>query len=405
MKCGLLGKELCHSYSPQIHSFFGDYPYTLFEKNPDEVADFLRTGNFTGINVTIPYKKTVLPYCTELTATAQKMGAVNTILRKDDGSLIGHNTDYFGFLSMLQKVGIPIAHKKALVLGSGGASATAQQVLLELNAKVVVISRSGENNYHNLHLHTDAALIVNCTPVGMYPDCGVTPIDLSLFPRLEAVLDMIYNPARTKLLLDAEKRNIPYENGLWMLVAQAKESAEWFLGKKLPDTIIASVYSAMNKMMQNIVLIGMPGCGKSTIGKLLSTKLGRTFVDADEALVNFAGRTIPEIFETSGENEFRQLETQVLRQLCKQSGSIIATGGGCVTRKENYDLLHQNSMIIWIQRDLDLLPTAGRPISQKTSAEALFRERKPLYDSFSDYTVINQKDPEHTVHAILELLK
>ena len=219
MKCGLLGKTLTHSYSPQIHAYLGDYSYDLFEKEADTLPHFLQHGDFHAINVTIPYKKDVMPYCNELTACAKKIGAVNTIVRRSDGTLIGHNTDYFGFQSMVTKTGLSLSGKKVLVLGSGGASVTALAVLEELGAKVIIISRSGENHYGNLHLHADAAAIVNTTPVGMYPNTGISPIDLDLFPKLECVLDIVYNPSRTQLLLDAEKRGIPFENGLWMLIA------------------------------------------------------------------------------------------------------------------------------------------------------------------------------------------
>ena len=235
MKCGLLGRKLGHSYSPQIHAQLGSYSYDLFEKEPEEVADFLQNGNFTAINVTIPYKKTVMPYCGSLTPRAIAMGSVNTIVRRPDGSLLGHNTDYFGFSSMVRRSGLEPSGKKVLVLGSGGASVTAVAVLKEMGANVVVISRSGEDNYENLHRHADAAILCNCTPVGMYPNNGVSPVDLTRFPRLEGVLDMIYNPARTALLLQAERLGLVAENGLWMLVAQAKEAAEWFTGSSLAD--------------------------------------------------------------------------------------------------------------------------------------------------------------------------
>ena len=228
MKCGLLGRTLCHSYSPQIHAYLGDYSYTLFEKEPNEIETFLKHGDFTGINVTIPYKKDVIPYLDELSAVAEKMGAVNTVIRRPDGSLFGHNTDCFGFASMVSHSGLQVSGKKVLVLGSGGASNTASAVLEELGAAVTVISRSGKNCYKNLHLHADASIIVNATPVGMYPGNGISPVDLDLFPNLEGVLDLIYNPARTQLLQDAEKRNLVAENGLWMHAAQAKEAAEYF---------------------------------------------------------------------------------------------------------------------------------------------------------------------------------
>ena len=400
MKSGLLGRKLGHSYSPQIHAYLGDYPYTLFEQEPEDVEDFLKNGDFTAINVTIPYKKTVMPYCT-LTETANYMGSVNTVIRQPDGSLLGHNTDYFGFTSMVERSGLQPKGKKCLVLGSGGASVTAVAVLKEMGANVIVISRSGENNYDNLHLHADAAMICNCTPVGMYPNNGISPIDLDLFPNLEGVLDMIYNPARTQLLMDAASRGLITSNGLWMLVAQAKEAAEWFLNRKLPDSLIADVYNKMRVQMENIVLIGMPGCGKSTIGKQLAEKLGKQFVDADAALVETFGKSIPDIFAEEGEAGFREKETAILAELGKKSGLVIATGGGCVTREQNYPLLHQNGTVFWLQRNIEVLPTDGRPLSQAGKLHDMYRIRKPLYETFSDYTVHNNAAPEETVSQIL----
>lgn len=402
MNCGLLGKTLAHSYSPQIHGYLGDYSYKLFERQPEEIGEFLQNNDFTGLNVTIPYKKEVIPYCAALTDCARKMGAVNTIVRRPDGTLVGHNTDYFGLHYSIMRMGISLSGKKVLVLGSGGASGTAVKVLQELDAKVVIISRSGENNYTNLHLHADAAAIVNTTPVGMYPHAGTSPVNLDLFPRLEGVLDIIYNPARTKLLLDAAERGIPCENGLWMLIAQAKESAEWFTGKKISDTVIPEIYEKMRKRMENIVLVGMPGCGKSTVGRLLAQELGKEFVDADTEIIRTAQMTIPEIFEKFGEDGFRKVETQVLAELGQKSGLVIATGGGCVTRRENYPILHQNGIIIWIQRDISSLPTDGRPLSQTSSLEKMYQIRKPLYEYFADYTVSNNSSVEDTVALILK---
>ena len=404
MQYGLLGRTLSYSYSPRIHSHLGSYQYMLFEKEPESLADFLQSGDFCGLNITIPYKKAVIPYLHSLSPIAKRLGAVNTIVRQKDGTLIGHNTDYYGFSSMVKKCGIAVSGKKALVLGSGGASNTAVAVLEELGASAVVISRSGENNYDNLHLHTDAALIVNATPVGMYPNVECSPISLDSFPHLEAVLDLNYNPARTQLLLDAEKKGLRTENGLWMLVAQAKESAEWFTGSSIPDSKIAELHKLLSAQMENIVLIGMPGCGKSTIAQLLSQELKRPVVDADQEICRLAGCSIPEIFAHSGENAFRELETQVLRDLGKESGKIIATGGGCVTREENYPLLHRNGKIIWLTRDLDKLPSAGRPLSQASNMETMFEIRKPMYQRFADITVSNDGSPEETVAAIRRLL-
>ncbi len=405
MKCGLLGRTLSHSYSPKIHSLLGNYSYELVEKEPEELDSFFSDFPFDGLNVTIPYKRAVLPYCTMLTPQAQRLGSVNTVVKQPDGTLLGHNTDYFGFTSMVRKSGLTIADKKVLVLGSGGASVTAAAVLQELGANVITVSRTGETNYNNLSMHQDAALIVNCTPVGMYPNTGDSPVDLDIFPKLEGVLDLVYNPARTKLLLDAETRGLVAENGLWMLVAQAKESAEWFCRKKVPDAEIFRIYKTLEMQMQNIVLIGMPGCGKSTVGALLAACTGREFVDADAEIIKTAGMSIPEIFSSFGEAGFRKIETEVLEAIGKRSGLVIATGGGCVTREENYAPLHQNGRIIYIERDLSKLPTAGRPLSQAGNLEEMFGHRQPLYECFADFTVCNNGEAADTVNQILSLLK
>lgn len=397
MVCGLLGGKLGHSYSPQIHSQLGSYEYRLFEKKPEELADFLKNGDFSGLNVTIPYKKDVISHCSVLSPVAARLGAVNTIVRKPDGSLIGHNTDYYGFLSMVKRTGLTVSGKKTLVLGSGGASNTVYAVLEEMGAQVVVISRSGENNYENLHLHRDATVIVNTTPVGMYPNVGVAPLELEGFPALEGVLDVIYNPARTKLLLDAEKRGLVTENGLWMLVAQAKESSEWFTGKAIPDDVIAEIHQKLRRQMENIVLIGMPGCGKSSIGKGLASELGKTFLDADFAITQAAGCDIPTIFACEGEQGFRRWETSVLEELGKRSGLVIATGGGCVTKDENYPLLHQNGNMIWIKRELEDLPVDGRPLSQQNKLADMYAKRKPMYEAFADGAVNNNSTLENAV--------
>lgn len=404
MKCGLLGRKLGHSYSPQIHSQLGTYSYDLFEKEPEQLAAFLKGGDFTGINVTIPYKKDVIPYLDALSPAAQKIGSVNTIVRRADGSLFGHNSDYFGFVSLVKHSGIPVEGRKVLVLGSGGTSNMVVTALRDLSAVPIVISRSGENNYDNLERHADASVIVNATPVGMYPNTGISPIDLRLFPKLEGVLDVVYNPAKTKLLLDAEALGIPNANGLWMLVAQAKEASEYFTGKKLSDEVIGKIHRTLSHQMKNLILIGMPGCGKSTIGAALAQCLGRKLVDADEEVVKSAGKSIPEIFAQDGEEAFRQWETAALNSLGKQSGLVIATGGGCVTQNRNFAALHQNGYIIWLERDLTLLPTDGRPLSQSNRLEEMYRLRKPMYEAFSDIRVENAGNPEQTVKEILSQL-
>ena len=403
MQCGLLGRKLGHSYSPQIHSHLASYKYTLFEKEPEELEAFLKNGSFTGLNVTIPYKKDVIPYLDELSPTAKRLGAVNTIVRREDGSLIGHNTDYFGFCSMVGRSGLAVAGKKVLVLGSGGASNTAVAALEEMGAQVVVISRSGENNYDNLHLNADAAVIVNTTPVGMYPKTGVSPISLERFQKLEGVLDVVYNPARTQLLLDAESRGLIAMNGLWMLVAQAKESAEWFAGVQIPDGKIAQIHGLLRAQMENIILIGMPGCGKTTVGQALATMQGKRFVDVDAVLEERVGRKITDIIPTDGEEAFRQMETDTLAELGKQSGLVIATGGGCVTRERNYPLLHQNGTILWLTRDLNKLPTHGRPLSQTGKLQQMYAVREPMYRRFADAVISNDAAVEQTIAQICAL--
>lgn len=404
MQCGLLGRKLGHSYSPQIHGLLGSYNYKLFEKEPEEVGDFLKNGDFTGLNVTIPYKKDVIPYLSQLSPVAKRLGAVNTIVRRQDSSLIGHNTDYFGFRYLVERSGLTVRGKKVLVLGSGGASNTAVAVLQELGAQVVIISRSGENNYQNLHLHHDASVIVNTTPVGMYPNTGISPIDLNLFPQLEGVLDAIYNPARTQILLDAEKRGLVAMNGLWMLVAQAKESAEWFTGSAIDQDKIPEIHACLRRQMENIILIGMPGCGKSTIGKLLAQRTGKKFVDADDALEARLGRKITDIIPQDGEAAFRQMESDTLAELGKQSGLVIATGGGCVTQQRNYPLLHQNGTILWLTRQLHKLPTEGRPLSQPGKLQEMFAQRQSLYRQFADAEISNDGPVEETLTAIRSAL-
>lgn len=403
MRCGLLGNHLSHSYSPRIHSYLGDYSYLLFDKDPTALGDFLQSGDFHGLNVTAPYKKTVIPYCAHLTDTANRLGAVNTIVRNLDGTLIGHNTDYFGFSYMLQRSRLDVCGKKVLVLGNGGAAAAVCGVLADRGAHAVIISRSGENNYLNLHLHADAKVIINATPVGMYPNTGDRPIDLVEFKQLEGVLDIIYNPARTQLLMDAEKLGLKTLNGLWMLIAQAKEAAEWFTSKKKPDNLIEDIYAKLSNQLENIVLIGMPGCGKSSVGRALARMTGRKLIDIDDEIIRQTSQSIESIFHNYGQDYFRDVETQMLAKYGKESECVIATGGGCVTRQENYPLLHQNGKIYWLQRDIDKLPTTGRPLSLQKSLEMMYAERKELYLTFSDQIISNDSTPEQTAAAIVAM--
>jgi len=405
LKCGLLGKKLGHSYSPAIHKELGNYRYDLFEKTEDELDAFLRSGEFDGLNVTIPYKKAVLPYCSEVSDTVRAIGSVNTILRRPDGTLYGDNTDADGFAYMVKCSGIPVAGEKALVLGSGGASLTVCHVLRQLGAReVVVISRTGENNYENLDRHRDAGIIVNTTPVGMYPNNGAAPLSLTAFPHCRGVLDVVYNPERTALCLEAERLGIPCLSGLRMLVAQARRSAEQFIGEAIPDSRVEEIYRELSTAMQNIVLIGMPGSGKSSVGRMLEVVLNRPLIDADEAFTEKAGMPPSEYLPLYGEPAFRDLECQVLAELGKRSGCIIATGGGCILREENYDSLHQNGTIFWLRRDIDRLPREGRPLSQQADLHAMYEIRRPRYERFADHIIENSGTISDAARAILEVL-
>lgn len=404
MRCGLLGEHLTHSYSPQIHALLGEYSYELFEVAPDALADFLRSDRFDCLNVTIPYKRAVVEFCATLSDAARALGSVNTLVRRPDGSLHGENTDLDGFRWLLERNGGVQPGEKALVLGTGGASQTVQAVLRAAGAEVTVLSRRGEQNYSTLAAHADATLVVNATPVGMYPNNGARLIDLDLLPQCRCVLDLIYNPARTRLLLDAEERKIRRENGLSMLVAQAKRAAELFTGKMIPDAVCTDILRTLEREMHNVILIGMPGCGKTSVGTLLAQRLGRPFFDADAEIERRLGCTIPAFFAREGENAFRAVETQVLAELGKRSGCVIATGGGCVTRPENYELLHQNGTLVWLRRDLSALPVEGRPISRSRALSELYREREPLYRRFADICVENDDTEAVVAEKIKELL-
>lgn len=404
MRCGLLGEHLTHSYSPQIHALLGEYSYELFEVAPDALADFLHSDRFDCLNVTIPYKRAVVEFCATLSDAARALGSVNTLVRRPDGTLHGENTDLDGFRWLLERNGGVQPGEKALVLGTGGASQTVQAVLRAAGAEVTVLSRRGEQNYSTLGAHADATLLVNATPVGMYPNNGARLIDLDLLPQCRCVLDLIYNPARTRLLLDAEERKIRRENGLSMLVAQAKRAAELFTGKMIPDAVCTDILCTLEREMHSVILIGMPGCGKTSVGTLLAQRLGRPFFDADTEIERHLGCTIPAFFAREGENAFRAVETQVLAELGKRSGCVIATGGGCVTRPENYELLHQNGTLVWLRRDLSALPVDGRPISQSRALSELYREREPLYRRFADICVENDDTEAVVAEKIKELL-
>ena len=314
LRCGLLGEKLGHSYSPEIHKMLAGYEYRLYERRAEELESFIRGGEWDGLNVTMPYKKAVLPLCDELGERARLSGSVNTLVRRADGSIYGDNTDMFGFESLLRVNGIDPAGMKALVLGNGGACASVRAVLDSLGAETVVISRRGEDNYNNLERHRDAGIIVNTTPLGMYPKNGAQAVDLTAFSDCRAVLDIVYNPARTALLLQAEELGIKHAGGLHMLVAQAKRSSELFTGARIDDNEIGRIERALMHRMMNIVLVGMPGCGKTTVAGIIGRMTCRPVQDVDTMIEQRAGITIPEIFARSGEEGFRKIETQIITE-------------------------------------------------------------------------------------------
>ena len=405
MEYGLLGEKLGHSFSPQIHKALAGYDYQLRPTPPEEVESLFRRREFKGLNVTIPYKQTVIPLCDEVDPRAAAIGAVNTVVNRG-GRLIGYNTDLDGLIYLSKRAGVDMAGKKVVVLGSGGTSRTARAAAKELGAKeVVVISRRGADNYENISRHGDAGVLINTTPVGMYPDCGAAAVSLDVFPHLTGVLDVVYNPLRTALVMDAEVRGIPCSCGLPMLVAQAKRAAELFIGESIPDNRLENVISDLTDQVQNIVLIGMPGSGKSTIGRHLARRLGKKFIDIDHLIEEEARMSIPKIFAEKGEEGFRKLESRLTRETGARTGCVISTGGGVVTRDENYLPLHQNGVIVHITRDLDLLPKDGRPISQSTDLYELWAKRQLMYLAFADFEADNDGPVEDTVETIIKELK
>lgn len=407
IEIALLGRKLGHSLSPEIHEYLGSYKYELHPLEPEELDSFFERTDFRGLNVTIPYKIDVVKYCAELSDAAKRIGCVNTIVRRTDGSYFGDNTDYFGFSYMARSAGISFKDKKVLILGGGGASLTARLVVADEGAReVVIVDLGAENNYDNIERHSDAEIIVNCTPVGMYPNNGARLIDLDLFPHCEGALDVVYNPARTAFLLDVGDRGIKYANGLTMLVAQAAKSAEYFRLNEEVKADINDIVIKIARAQKNIVLVGMPGCGKSTAAKGLCEKLGREAVDTDDMIVEKSGKSIPEIFAEEGEPYFRALESRCVKEAGKGSGKVIATGGGAIMRPENRDALRGNSFVVFLKRNIEDLDRSGRPLSTgKSALEVMYEKRLPLYRSCADVEIEVGETPEQTLNSILKALE
>ena len=400
-----IGRKLPHSYSEKIHKAFGKYPFSLIELEPEEAREFMLHDAFKGITITIPYKKLALEVADWASPTARKIGCANTLLRSPDGTLKAYNTDYEGFKYMARKAGVSFRGAKVLILGSGGTSLTTRTVAADEGAReVVIVSRSGDVNYGNVkELHADADIVINATPVGMYPNTAEQPLDLSAFPKLRAALDVIYNPMRTRFTQQAVRLDVAHCDALRMLVAQAFYAMEIFLDEKQAEAMIETVTAQIRRETANIILTGMPGSGKTTIGKLVADKLERAFVDTDELIVERVGMPIPEIFATKGEEGFRQIEAEAIAEVAKQSGLVIATGGGAILREENRLNLAQNGFVFWLNRPLDALQLGnGRPLSSSREAvTAMFAQREPLYRQTADTIVDNDGAPSTVVQRII----
>ncbi len=403
-----IGRKLPHSYSEKIHNAFGKYPFSLIELEPEEAREFMLHDAFKGITITIPYKKLALEVASWASPTARKIGCANTLLRCPDGSLKAYNTDYEGFKYMARKAKVSFQDAKVLILGSGGTSLTTRTVAADEGAReVVIVSRTGEVNYDNVKkLHADADIIINATPVGMFPNTAEQPIDLSAFSHLRAALDVIYNPMRTRFTQKAIRLGIAHCDALRMLVAQAFYAMEIFLDEKQPEAMIEKVTALIRRETANIVLTGMPGSGKTTIGKLVAEKMGRAFVDTDDLIVEKAKMPISEVFATKGEEAFRQIEAEVIADVAKQSSLVIATGGGAVLREENRLNLAQNGFVFWLYRPLEALQLGnGRPLSTSREAvAALFAQREPLYRDVADAIIENDHAPVIISQRIIDAL-
>lgn len=414
MKYGLIGEHLGHSFSKQIQTRIAeienvkDYDYQLVELDKEEFKEFMEKKDFKGINVTIPYKKDVIPYLDEMDESAKAIGAVNTIINVD-GKLKGYNTDFGGFLYMVKAHNVHMEGKKVLIIGNGGACAAVKAVCKHENAKdIVIVSRSanrGAIGYDEMYTsHLDADIVVNTSPVGMFPNIANAPIDVSWFHKLECVLDVVYNPILTRLCFEAQEADIKRVIGLEMLIAQAKYTFEIFENMSFDDSIIDEIKKEMLKDRCNIVLIGMPSAGKTTIGKMLEEKLGKEFFDLDDMIIAKAGKSIPEIFQESGEAGFRAIETEVAIEASKMNNKIIATGGGVVKHKVNMDFLRLNGITIFIDRDIDKLISSdpNRPLSSsKQALQQMYKERYPLYQKYAAYIAVNNANIEKTVDDIV----
>lgn len=406
MEYGCIGKKLPHSFSKIIHEKIGDYSYELVELTEEELPKFMEDRNFKAINVTIPYKQAVIPYLYEMSEIAKSIGAVNTIVNRD-GKLYGYNTDFFGMTSLIKKNSIDLNGKKIAILGSGGTSKTANAVANSLGAKTIIkVSRKGSDtsvSYEELYQnHSDVDVIINTTPVGMFPEIYASPVDTTRFPKLVGVVDAVYNPLETEIVSSTKKQGAKAESGLYMLVGQAIRAYEIFMDKTAPCTLLDSIFADVKSQKQNIVLTGMPGSGKSTIGKAVAEKLNREFIDTDEEIKKEIKMEISDYFEKFGEKAFRDVETEVIKEIAKKSSIVIATGGGAILREENINALKMNGVIYYMDRPLeDIIPTSDRPLASNVEAiKKRYNERHDIYISTADKFVKVTGNPDDAVKQI-----
>ena len=398
---GVLGRVLGHSYTPKIYNMLAGLDYVRFEREPDQVEAFLKGDEWQGVNATIPYKRTVMPYLDELSDIARRLGNVNTITRLPDGRLRGDNTDYYGFQVLVESVGVDLRGKHALVFGGdGGAGSTCMTVLGDLGAIPHAVGRSGDVTYDDLDAWSHAALAVNCTPVGMYPDCPASVCGLEPLTDLEAFVDIVYNPARTNMMMDAEERGIPTAGGLLMLVAQAAQAVERYVGETVSMDRIMQVTDELSRSVENIALIGMPGCGKTRVGERLAELGGREHIDIDREFDRRHGMPAPDFILSNGEDAFREAETEIIADVAKRSGLVISCGGGVVERRANYRLLHQNSRIVMLDRPLDELSTRNRPITAQKGIGRLAETRLPRYRAWADAIITSRESPLATATEV-----
>ena len=401
-KFGLIGRNINYSFSKEIHAAFADYDYSIINLEPEEVSGFFAKKEYSGYNVTIPYKRDAAALCDELSPQAKAIGSVNTVVLRKDGTLFGDNTDYYGFLNMAEKAGVDFNGKKVLVFGNGATSATICAAVKDKGGNITVISRNGKTTYADLPQHKDAQILINATPVGTFPETENQITSIDQFEQAEAVLDVVYTPLKSRFVQQGLEHGLKASGGLPMLVGQAKKAAELFSGKEISKEDEERVYHKILRQKQNLILIGMPGAGKTSLGKAAAEKLGRQFFDIDSEIEKRERMTIPEIFTKFGESHFRAIETEVIAEITKTSGAVIATGGGAVMNRRNRLNIRQNGFCVLIRRDLSKLPLDGRPVSKAKGTKALEKERMPVYKELADAEIMNNGTFDQALAGILE---